>query len=340
MPLVSVLMPIKGDCPHLSIAIQSLQAQSFMDWELVICKDYIDKLSSRYLEELVRRDLRIKMVETVGHALPLALNIGLDECAGEYIARFDSDDIMLPGRLHNQVLFLQENPEYIACGGQVVIIDENHKLGFVYPYYNLSDRVLKSKINYKCPFPHPATTIRARSLREVRGYSARYKFAEDYELWLRLSSLGKFANLHRPVLAYRTYESQTSARFRVQTRLHMANALVEKLISDKQLDSFDPKPVTRDLFQEQYSRLDKPRKAVVDKYYRHDYFLVELLRNSPSTGQAQSRLYRFFDLLSASPGRLVHMMLRFGVSAYSFMKIRPIWKGYLTRLNPELESSE
>jgi hypothetical protein len=245
---------------------------------------------------------------------------------------------MLPGRLHNQVLFLQENPEYAVCGGQVVIIDENQKLAFMSPYYNLNDRVLKSKINYKCPFPHPATTIRARNLREAHGYSARYKFAEDYELWLRLSSLGKFANLQQPVLAYRMYASQTSARFRAETRLHMANALVEKLRSDEQLDCLDTTPVTRELFWEQYLMLDEQKKAVVEKYYRQDSFLAELLRNSPSTGLAKPSINSFFDLISSSTRRLVHMMLRFRVSAYSFMKIRPIWKDFLTRLGPELES--
>jgi hypothetical protein len=120
----------------------------------------------------------------------------------------------------------------------------------------------------------------------------------------------------------------------------MANALVEKLRSEEQLDTFDTIPVTRELFWEQYLKLDKPKKAVVDKYYRHDSFLVELLRNSPSTGLAQSRLCRFFELISSSPRILVHMMLRFRVSAYAFMKIRPFWKEYLTTLGPELESSE
>lgn len=197
MPVVSVLMPIKGECPHLPIAIQSVRLQSFDDWELVICKDLIDDSSSRYLAELVEEDFRVKVIDTIGLALPSALNKGLEECNGEFIARFDADDIMLLGRLHNQVLFLQENPDYVVCGGQIVIIDKNEKLAVASPFYNLKDRTLKRRINFKCPFPHPASTIRTRSLREALGYSAQYRFAEDYELWLRLSSLGKFANLKK-----------------------------------------------------------------------------------------------------------------------------------------------
>lgn len=340
MPLVSVLIPIKGDCPYLPIAIQSVRLQSLGDWELLICRDLIDDSSSRYLADLVEMDTRIKIIDTVGLALPSALNKGLDECTGEFIARFDADDIMLPGRLHNQVLFLQENPEYVVCGGQIVIIDENQKLALASPYYNLNDRTLKRKIDYKCPFPHPASTIRTRVLREAFGYSAQYKFAEDYELWLRLSSSGKFANLKKPVLAYRAYASQTSARFRSETRLYMANALVEYLRSEEKLINFDHLPVTADLFQKLYLLLGEPSKAIVNKYYRRDPFLSELLRKSTSVRSDKLILNGFFDLISSVPRRLAHMMLKLLVSVYSFIAIRPVWKIYITRLSSESAPSK
>jgi len=340
MPLVSVLMPIKGDCPYLPFAIQSVRLQSFKDWEMVICKDLIDDFSSRYLADLVKSDARIKIIDTVGLVLPSALNKGLEECSGEFIARFDSDDVMLPGRLHNQVLFLQENPEYVVCGGQIVIIDQNQKLAVSSPFYNLNDRVLKRKIKYKCPFPHPASTIRTRTLREALGYSIQYKFAEDYELWLKLSSLGKFANLKKPVLAYRTYASQTSARFRAETRLHMASALVENLSNEENQIHFDRISVSKHSFQQQYLLLDKSKKAIVDKYYRHDSFLADLLHNSPSIGSKEHLLISFFNLISSSVRKLVHMMLRFHVSVYSLIMIRPIWKAYITRLSSESAPSK
>ena len=335
MPLVSVLMPIKGDCPYLPFAIQSVRLQSLGDWELLICRDLIDDSSSRYLADLVEVDTRIKIIDTVGLALPSALNKGLDECTGEFIARFDADDIMLSGRLHNQVIFLQENPEYVVCGGQIVIIDENQKLALASPYYNLNDRTLKRKIDYKCPFPHPASTIRTRALREALGYSAHYKFAEDYELWLRLSSLGKFANLKTPVLAYRTYASQTSARFRAETRLYMANALVENLRSEEKLINLNHTQVTLDSFQKQYLLLGEPKKAIVDRFYRHDSFLSDLLRKSAPIEPKNPLPNRFFDLISSAPRRLVHMLLRLLVSVYSFVTIRPGWKRYITRLDLE-----
>lgn len=340
MPLVSVLMPIKGDCPYLSYAVQSVRIQSFGDWELVICKDLIDDTSSRYLADLVEMDIRVKVVDTVGLALPSALNKGLDECNGEFIARFDADDIMLPERLHNQVRFLKENSEYVVCGGQVVIIGENQKLAVASPYYNVNDRTLKRKIDYKCPFPHPASTIRTRTLREALGYSAQYKYAEDYELWLRLSSLGKFANLKKPVLAYRTYASQTSARFRAETRLYMANALVENFLSQEELINLDHTQVTIDSFQKQYLLLGEPKKAIVNKYYRHDPFLSDLLRTFTSKRPKKPLLNGYFDFISSVPRRLAHLILRLLVSGYSFVAIRPVWKSYITRLDLESTPSK
>ena len=339
MKLVSVLMPIKGDCPYLPLAIQSIRVQSHVDWELIICRDLIDDSSSGYLKDLVEIEPRIKIIDTCGLALPSALNKGLEGCGGEFIARFDADDIMLPGRLRNQVRFLQENSDYVVCGGQIVIIDENQKLAIASPFYNLSDKVLKSDINFKCPFPHPASMIRTRILREALGYSAQYKFAEDYELWLRLSSMGKFANLKKPVLAYRSYASQTSARFRAETRLHMASALVENLTSKEMKDNLESKPVTIELFQHRYLKLDELNKSIVDKYYKHDSFLADVLRKSPSFKLEISRLNSFFDLISSFPRRLRHMMLRFLLSVYTLITIRPVWKSYITRLSLESTTS-
>ena len=340
MPLVSVLLPIKGECPYLLFAIQSVRLQSFADWELVICRDLIDDSSGLYLEDLVNTDTRIKVVDTTGLALPSALNFGLDKCTGEFIARFDADDIMLPGRLKNQVLFLQKNPDYIVCGGQIVIIDENQKLALSAPYYNLGDRSLKRKIQYKCPFPHPASLIRAHALRSVRGYAPQFKFAEDYELWLRLSSLGKFANLMKPMIAYRVYESQTSALFRVETRLHMASALIEKLRDERTLLRVNHSSVTEELIQKQYLSLDERNRAIVNEYYRKDSFIADLWQKSGSIKANERLLSILFKVISTVPRKLTHVLLRLLVSVYSLITIRPIWKSYLTTLGRESASGK
>jgi glycosyltransferase involved in cell wall biosynthesis len=333
--MISVLMPVKGECPYLAIAIESIIVQTFQEWELIICKDLVDIASEKYISDLVSSDSRIRMVETLGLPLPSALNKGLETCRGEYIARFDADDIMLPERLQIQHHFLEKNPEYVVCGGQIVIINEKQKLSFISPYFNLKNRTLKNKMNYKCPFPHPATIIRTNALREVFGYSPRYKFAEDYELWLRLSRLGKFANLKKPILAYRVYASQTSARYLGETRLYMASALVERL-SDGQEDIKSHEiPISAEVFQKQYFSLVQFKREIVNTYYRSDPFLADLLRQPMVGSKRKSLLKGIFEVISTIIRRFTHTILRLAVSAYSLLVIRPVWKGYVTRLSAE-----
>lgn len=333
MTLVSVLMPIKGDCPYLSYAIQSVRLQSFGDWELVICKDLIDEASSEYLSEINALDSRIRLVDTVGLALPAALNKGLEVCKGDFIARFDADDIMLPGRLSSQVTFLQNNPDYVVCGGQIVIIDENQKLTFNAPYYNLKNRALKGKMDYKCPFPHPGAMIRTEALKKVGGYSPYFKFAEDYELWLRLSHLGKFSNLKKSVIAYRSYTSQTSARYRAETRLCMAVALVREFNREHPDEEAIDSKINVELFRKEYALLDESKKKLINRLYGNDPFLLEALDRVAR----ENKVLEFFShasfFLTAAPRRSIHITLKFLNSCHAFLRIRPLWSEYLKKLN-------
>ncbi len=335
MTLVSVLMPIKGDCPYLSYAIQSVRLQSNSDWELVICKDHIDEASSKYLREIAALDPRIRLVDTAGLALPAALNRGLEECGGEFLARFDADDIMLPGRLSSQVSFLRAHLDHVACGGQIVIIDEANRLGLNAPFYNLQNRTLKSKLDIKCPFPHPGVMIRTSALREVGGYSPHYKYAEDYELWLRLSRMGKFANLKRAVIAYRSYTSQTSARFRAETRLHMAVALVREF-NRKHPHEKAIEKVDTDLFRMEYSLLGESEKKVVDRLYGDDPFLSEVNKTAAHMLSNSKIHRRVLFFLEVAPRRSAHVILKFLNSFYSFFRIKPLWSGYLAKLSSDV----
>lgn len=336
MTLVSVLMPIKGDCPYLAYAVQSVRLQSFGDWELVICKDLVDEASSGYLREIIELDSRIKLVETVGLPLPAALNRGLEVCKGDFIARFDADDIMLPGRLKSQVTFLRDNSDYVACGGQIVIIDEHHKLGLNAPYFNLRNRTLKSKMDIKCPFPHPGAMIRTEALKKVGGYSPYFKFAEDYELWLRLSHLGKFTNLKKSVIAYRSYISQTSARFRAETRMHMAVALVREFNRDHPNERAIDSSIDANFFRNEYLLLNESKRKLLNRLYGNDPFLLEALDRVARDNKVLGFFSHASFFLAAVPRRSIHVILKFLNSYYSYLRIKPLWSDYLDKLGSDV----
>lgn len=334
MVAVSVLMPIKGDCRFLFYAVESVRLQSGVTWELIICKDQIDSTASSYLERVASEDYRIKIVDTPGMTLPDALNRGLDECQGEFIARFDADDIMLPGRLIYQTNFLLGNADYVCCGGQILIISDTNKLRLVSPYYNLRNKTLKAKLISRCPFPHPGVMIRTESLRLVGGYSRGFKYAEDYELWLKLAHVGKFNNLPRKVIAYRKYNNQTSVRFKKETRLFIAIALLFE-IKKNSLEKINWENFNIDFFQREYLLLDFSKRKKLKRLFSKDKFI-------PKETQYRFKLEKYFELLSdffyllfSIPKRLIHLFTTLLNSISSLFMASFFWKNYIKLLRKQ-----
>ena len=325
-------MSIKGPSAFIRDAVHSVRTQTFTDWELVICKDIVDEASESFLRLASLKDPRIRIVNTVGLSHPSALNKGIAECRGELIARFDSDDIMLPTRLKSQVSFLNSHPDYVACGGQVVIIDHENRLKFASPYYNIKDSTIKRKLTMKCPFANPATMIRASALRGIGGYSLFFQYAEDYELWLRLANLGKFANLSKPVIAYRSHITQTSVKFEAETRFGMAIAALRRFSGNDQIEHSIDGPIDSNLLESEFALADASQRELITRLYKKDSFIrgiggFERLKNGPDR-----RSTFLFDFLLALPRRATHLTLKFLFSLHSYLTIRPSWNKYQYKL--------
>lgn len=269
MPLVSIILPLKGACPFLKDALASVFLQKFTDYEIIICKDSVDTRIENILIRLAKKYNNIKILETIGMNLPAALNYGVSICNGTYIARFDGDDIMLPNRLASQVNFLQNNFSYVACGGQIVSIDSFGNLLKSRSFYQIWDRSLKKNLLLKCPFPHPGSMIRKSVFLIEGGYNVNYSFAEDYELWVRLSKVGKFRNLNRPILGYRSYENQTSSVNRSQTIVHMLAVAISELNGRYCLKMSEPEYLDHKLLPILFDKLNLRQRMQIQRFFPH-----------------------------------------------------------------------
>lgn len=339
MPTVSVLLPIKGDCHYLPLAIRSIQIQSFSDWELIVCKDRINQFCLEFLKELSESDRRISIVNTEGLNLSSAMNKGLRKSKGEFISRFDADDVMLPNRLMLQTKFLKTNTEYIVCGGQIVMIDENNKIMNSLPFYNISDSTLKRKQMTKCPFAHPATTIRREPLLEIGGYSQRYPFAEDFDLWLRLSKLGKFRNLRQPVVAYRVSESQTSQKNRNETQLFMANSYAEYILQGDNREFVEDPVSVKTLMANLNLLHESDKKSLITNYN-----LKGLEPGSESFKNSTYKPISSIEFLFLEFYRVMRKLgiitNRLSIGFYAHAVTRYRWRVFLIKLNQKSSKSE
>jgi len=114
-----------------------------------------------------------------------ALNFGIAQAKGKYIARMDGDDVSEPSRFEKQVGFLDKNPEAAAVGCWYKLIDNKAEVvSKITPPTN-SDAIKKAFFN-SAPIVHPAAMIRKSVIDEINGYDEKFIYAQDRDLFLRI----------------------------------------------------------------------------------------------------------------------------------------------------------
>ena len=189
-PAVSIVMPFFNPGGFLAEAIDSILAQEFIDFELLLLNDG----STDGSEALVRQytDQRIRYLPNEQNmGLVYTLNKGLDEARAPLIARMDADDIAFPERLRLQVDYLNAHPEADLVAAFVELMDAKGKsLGYWKEERKHSDpEDIKSYLATNNCIAHPTVLARAGVFRALR-YRAEQGDAEDYDLWLRWVSSG------------------------------------------------------------------------------------------------------------------------------------------------------
>lgn len=197
---VSIVMPAWNAAATIAVAVDSVRAQTFGAWELIIVDDGSTDDTAAVAERAAAEDTRVRLVGTEHQGIIGALNTGISVARAPLIARMDSDDVMHPGRLAAQVGFLDRHPEIgvVSClvefGG-----DRRGAQGYalhvdwINSLHRVEDIALARFI--ESPVAHPSVVFR-RELIERHGSYAESGFPEDYELWLRWMEAGvRFAKV-------------------------------------------------------------------------------------------------------------------------------------------------
>lgn len=214
---VSILMPV-FDTPaaYLSECWESIRAQTFREWELVLVDD-----GSRAAETIAEIDriagdprvVLIRLDENQGIAS--ALNVGLTRCRGRLVARMDADDQMIPTRLERQCAYLRTHPDVVVLGTQLQAIDwETNRLlsPTSHPEHVTEEFIKHQRDTSEIWFlNHPTVMLRPREVMNLGGYPS-YRVAQDLGLWLKVAQAGlKIHNLPTVELHYRLHPNQVSA---------------------------------------------------------------------------------------------------------------------------------
>ena len=220
-PFVSVLMPVYNSGRFLVEALDSVLAQTYTAFELVIIDDASSDGSYEQLCGYAARDARVRVFrqpENLG--IVAARNRAFREARAEsrYFAILDSDDVALPDRLERQVSFLEDHPDHALVGGHTLIIDE-HARPIGIRRYPVDYAAICAVLTRYNPIAQPAVMLRRSMLESVGLYSAEFPRCQDYELWLRIAARYPIANLDQPVIRYRVSPSQGKRTHLRQTLL-------------------------------------------------------------------------------------------------------------------------
>jgi hypothetical protein len=208
-PLISVVLPVYNGAADVRKAVESILAQTFQDYELIVINDGSKDDSARVLESL--SDPRIRLYHQDNMGLAGTLNRGIGLARGRYIARQDQDDLSHPERFARQVDFLEKHPDHglLGTAAQIWVGDTPTDRAHDHP---TDHGALSFELLFNNPFVHSSIMMRKATVEAVGGYTTDpvRQPPEDYELWSRMARAGRVANLPERLLVYREVPASMS----------------------------------------------------------------------------------------------------------------------------------
>lgn len=186
-------------------AVISCLNQTVRNIEVVIVVNKISENDKSKINFFCQDD-RIVLVFSKAKYLTYNLNLGLQHCSSNFIARMDADDISHPNRIERQLKFMVLN-NIDVCGSSYQLIDkDNAIIGRVFKPTN--DKSIKRQMYFSNPIAHPSVMFKKNIVLDVGGYMGG-EFAQDYDLWLRLAykTKAKFYNFNDCLISYRVFGS-------------------------------------------------------------------------------------------------------------------------------------
>jgi glycosyltransferase involved in cell wall biosynthesis len=205
MPTVSVIIPTYQRAHWVSEAIESVLAQTYKDYEIIVVNDGSTDNTAEVLNQFQGK---IKIIEQENKGVSAARNIAIRNSQGQYIAFLDDDDIWLPSKLEKQILILESNDKIGLLYSDLFYFNEQGTFPNTksqnYPIHTACiSWMLFLNWNMRiCPEPS-TVVVSKQTLDEIGVFDETLMSCEDYDLWLRISEKWLVHYLNEPLLMYR-----------------------------------------------------------------------------------------------------------------------------------------
>ena len=229
-PQISAVMPLYNGAKFVGESIESVLAQSFGDFELIVIDDASTDASYDIACSYAEKDNRIIVLRNKANlGAAGSRNRGLDAVRGRFITFIDADDLIAPERFARQIAFFRQNPQVDLCGsyykmfGDIAVAQQPIKVP-------LTHAGITVQLLFGCPFGMSSVMMR-RDVFERSGVRFQQSMAEDYQLWVDLSAHMRMANIPEYLDFYRRWENQISTN-QLDRQTHSAQTIQRELLCD------------------------------------------------------------------------------------------------------------
>lgn len=220
LPLVSVIMPSYNGGKYIKEAIESVLAQTYENFELLIIEDCSTDNSVKYIKEYQDSRIRLIINET-NRGVAYSTNRGIELAKGKYIALLDDDDIATQDRLKLQVEYLEQHKEIDILGGRTNVIDENGNVICDWGPPRNNPNFIKAKLLFEMvDFGNSSVMIRKEFIENNHlRYKDGYLGMQDFRFYVESSKLGKISAINEVLLKHRMHENCETKRQREEFQI-------------------------------------------------------------------------------------------------------------------------
>ena len=218
-PLISVIIPVYNGERTVLETVQSVLAQTFTHFELIIINDGSSDRTLELLEAV--DDPRVRIFSYENGGLPVARNRGIEQAQGEYITFIDADDLWTPTKLSDQLMALQSNPDAGLAYSWTLTMDD--KTGALHPgkFVSFDGDVYGQMLLSNFIASGSNAMLTAEAIQNIGEFDAALTSCEDWDYWLRVAARWPFVVVPKPQILYRQSSSAMSSKVDVMEHNHM-----------------------------------------------------------------------------------------------------------------------
>jgi glycosyltransferase involved in cell wall biosynthesis len=182
-PVVSVIIPTFNRWPLVGEAIESVFAQSYSDFELIVVDD---GSTDETRKELAKFRSRLRFFVKAREGVAAARNFGVSRAVGRYVAFLDSDDLWRPKKLEMQTAFMEKDPAVQICQTEEIWLRHGVRVNPKSRHQKPSGDIFIRSLQL-CLVSPSAVMVTKELFSRFGGFDERFPVCEDYDLWLRIA---------------------------------------------------------------------------------------------------------------------------------------------------------